>query len=87
MSSSGTEQSLTLRLTGLWEEAGEDKESLLQKVAEVLHALPCRVSASDASRQGKAGSRSARAVIMTLTSVANLLLRMNVCPFSDAKPD
>lgn len=67
LSGSGTEQSLTLRLTGLEEEAGEDRKSLLQKVDAVLHTLPCRVSASDASRQGNAGSRS-RAVIMTFAT-------------------
>ena len=63
----GTDQALTLRLTGLKEEAGEDKQVLLEKVDEVLNTLPCNVSVSDAHRQGMSGSRS-RAVILTFGS-------------------
>ena len=67
----GTDQALTLRLTGLTHEAGEDRQGLLDKVNGVLKTMPCQVSVPDAThatRQGMPGSRPACAVILTFGS-------------------
>ena len=64
----GTDQALTLRLTDLKEEAGEDRQGLMDKADTILKTLPRQIAVSDVARQGVQGSRLARAIILTFGS-------------------
>ena len=63
----------TLRLTGLPEEDCESDDHLLQRVQSILDQLPRKVSAEAARRQGRYGSKKARAVVITFASMQDRL--------------
>lgn len=63
-----SESPTSLRLTGLKEVKGEDSNSLLKEVNTVLGSLSSKVSATEASRQGRPGARDGRAVHVKFAS-------------------